>query len=165
MSHRIWNNFQTLQDKKLNHGYVIVEQLVKCLWMRSKPAYTKRILEYWLDSKEHSDYHIVVAIYSNSIVSIKAREENSNYSKTKKTRINECINECLLLWKICPKCIHVKRAHVVGFFLHIWLNLKRERERERESWWGRRCWLWGGFIYKLCSWEKNLVDVTFTNML
>ena len=66
-----------MQDKKLNHGYVIVEQLVKCLWMRSKPTYTKRILEYWLDGKEHSDYHIVVAIYSNSIVFIKAREENS----------------------------------------------------------------------------------------
>ena len=52
--------------------------------MRSKLAYTKRILEYWLDGKEHSDYHIVVVIYSNSIVFIKVREENSNYSKTQK---------------------------------------------------------------------------------
>ena len=52
--------------------------------MRFKPAYTKRILKYWLDGKEHSDYHIVVVIYSNSIVFIKVREENSNYSKTQK---------------------------------------------------------------------------------
>ena len=42
--------------------------------MRSKLAYTKRILEYWLDGKEHSDYHIVDAIYSNSTVSIKVKK-------------------------------------------------------------------------------------------
>ena len=52
--------------------------------MRFKPVYTKRILKYWLDGKEHSDYHIVVVIYSNSIVFIKVREENSNYSKMQK---------------------------------------------------------------------------------